>query len=447
MTTLLKLASLLWFALAASQARAGVTLFLEEPYSYDGAFAGTGHAAVYLSRICAESPLVLRRCAPGELGAVISRYDDIAGHDWIAIPLIPYLYAVEKPENVPLSADPKLADFLRDQYRRSRLESLVPDSPDGEPPGGRWVQLVGAAYRRSIYGFQIDTTEEQDDAVIRKYNAQANRAQFHVLTRNCADFARSLINTLYPKVLHRGAIDFGITTPKHISESFARFGEHHPELHYSNFVIPQVPGTIRRSGPVRGIVESGFRAKKYMLPLLLFHPVTTSCLAVAVLGHERFNPARNAMIFDPSRDLEPPLAAAERREYQNRLDALKRSLAEGNPWNTNPWQQLQADAAPRLDSAGNPLLQVRLGDETVDLGLSRDNILSTSAPPELAESILVRRLHEELKKGESPKVSERDIENDWALLQQVLLERRRKTDADAARLTAMQSKSLLGSAH
>jgi hypothetical protein len=96
-TTRLKLASLLFCLFAAtSHAHAGVTLFLEEPYSYDGAFAGTGHAAVYLTRVCAESPLVLRRCAPGELGAVISRYDNIAGHDWIAIPLIPYLYARTK---------------------------------------------------------------------------------------------------------------------------------------------------------------------------------------------------------------------------------------------------------------------------------------------------------------------------------------------------------------
>jgi hypothetical protein len=58
---------------------AQVTLLLEEPYSYDGAFAGTGHAAVYLSRICAESPLKLRRCEPGEWGIVLSRYHGMAG--------------------------------------------------------------------------------------------------------------------------------------------------------------------------------------------------------------------------------------------------------------------------------------------------------------------------------------------------------------------------------
>src|SRR5579864_7829479 len=216
MTTRLKLTSLLfWLLIATSQLYAGVTLLLEEPYSYDGAFGGTGHAAVYLSRVCAESPLILRRCDPGEFGAVISRYDGIAGHDWIAIPLIPYLYAVDKPENVPLSADEKLVDFLRDQYRRTHLQSVAPDGPGGQTPGGRWAELVGADYRRTIYGFQLDTTEQQDDELIRKYNSDANRDRFNLVTHNCADFARNLINFYYPKVLRRNLVgDLGVTTPK-----------------------------------------------------------------------------------------------------------------------------------------------------------------------------------------------------------------------------------------
>jgi hypothetical protein len=443
MTTRLKLVSLLfWLLVAASQAFAGVTLFLEEPYSYDGAFGGTGHAAVYLSRVCAESPLVLRRCAPGELGAVLSRYDGIAGHDWIAIPLIPYLYAVDKPENVPLSADEKLVDFLRDQYRRSHLQSLAPDGPEGQPPVGRWVELVGVDYRRTIYGFQMDTTEEQDDGLIRKYNSEPNRTRFNLVTHNCADFARNLINFYYPKVLHRSVVgDLGVTTPKQIARLFVRFGERHPELHLSSFVIPQVPGNIRRSRPVHGVAESVFRAKKYTMPLIALHPVLTSCFVVAALGTERFNPARNAMIFDPSRELEPPIVASERRVYQDRLNSLKRPLAEGNPWNGTTWHRLQAESVPQLDSSGNPVLQVRLGDENFDLGLSRSNILHTSAPPELTESILVLRLREELRNDGSPKVSESDAENDWELLQRVVLARRRKTEAMDARLTAMRSNS------
>src|ERR1041384_3439853 len=99
-------------------ASASATLLLEEPYGTLGFFTATGHAAVYLSGICADTPVLLRRCAPGEPGVVISRYDGVAGYDWVAIPLIPYLYAVERPEDVPLFADAKLTAFLRARYRR-----------------------------------------------------------------------------------------------------------------------------------------------------------------------------------------------------------------------------------------------------------------------------------------------------------------------------------------
>src|ERR1700682_5592361 len=94
------LASLLMLAFGPRSANAQATLLLEEPYSYDGTFAGTGHSAVYLSRVCAESPTLLRRCGPGEPGVVLSRYNRVAGRDWIAVPLIPYLYAVNNPEDV-----------------------------------------------------------------------------------------------------------------------------------------------------------------------------------------------------------------------------------------------------------------------------------------------------------------------------------------------------------
>ncbi len=438
MPTRLKLLLLCLLA-AVSQAHAGVTLLLEEPYSYDGAFAGTGHTAVYLTNICADSPLVLRRCAPGELGAVISRYQNIAGHDWIAVPLIPYLYAVEKPENVPLSVDEKLADYLRDQYRRHHFQSIAPDDANGEPPAGRWVEPLGVAYRRTVYAFQIDTTPAQDDALIRHYNSQPNKNQFKMLSHNCADFARDLVNFYYPKVLHRSIVaDLGVNTPKQDARLFVRFGERHPELHFTSFVIPQVPGSIRRSGPVHGIVESAFLAKKYMVPLLVFHPVMATCFVVGAFGVGHFNPARDAMVFDPNRPLEPPATSAQRRDYQNRLDAMNGALDEGNPWAGTRWQQLQAGAVPQVDDSGNPQLQVKVGDETVDLALTRDNLLNTSAPPELTERVILLRLREELKSG-PPKVSKSDAENDWQLLQQVLLARRRNLDATEARLTAMKS--------
>src|SRR5690348_9029656 len=78
--------------LMATAASANVTLFLDEPYGTFGGMNPTGHAAVYFSNICAARPTQLRRCNEGERGVVISRYHRVGGYDWLAVPLIPYLY-------------------------------------------------------------------------------------------------------------------------------------------------------------------------------------------------------------------------------------------------------------------------------------------------------------------------------------------------------------------
>src|SRR5579863_8494032 len=179
------LALLLW---AAPRVRADVAVLLEEPYSYDGALAGTGHTALYLTRVCAASPTLLRRCQPGESGVVISRYHRIAGYDWIAVPLYPYLYAVEKPQDIPLFADVKLEAALRDRYRRLHYEQMIPDGPEGETPPGDWYELIGSAYDRTLYAFQLPTSAVQDDAFIKKYNSRTNRMAYKFVTNNCADF-------------------------------------------------------------------------------------------------------------------------------------------------------------------------------------------------------------------------------------------------------------------
>src|SRR5258705_2323271 len=81
------------------RARADAALLMEEPYAEFGAFNPTGHAAIYLNHVCAESPTRLRPCRAGEPGAVISRYPKIDRYDWLAIPRGPYLYAVERVQD------------------------------------------------------------------------------------------------------------------------------------------------------------------------------------------------------------------------------------------------------------------------------------------------------------------------------------------------------------
>ncbi|MGA8044013.1 MAG: hypothetical protein WCA37_14550, partial [Terracidiphilus sp.] len=81
------------FSVLCPHCRAQAALLLEEPYGFFGALNPTGHTAIYFEHICAETPVQLRPCHPGELGAVISRYQGIDDYDWIAIPLLPYLYS------------------------------------------------------------------------------------------------------------------------------------------------------------------------------------------------------------------------------------------------------------------------------------------------------------------------------------------------------------------
>ena len=416
-----------WFAVglllvlwSSLRAHAAATLLLEEPYSYDGTFAGTGHVALYLERVCADSPFVLRRCNAGEQGVVISRYHGIADHDWYAIPLIAYLYAVERPEQVPLYADPKLVAFLRDQYRRKHLAHIIADAPNGEIPEGPWVQLIGSSYDRTSYAFRIETSAEKDNELIRRLNADPNRGIYKLLSRNCADFVREIVNFYYPGALHRAIIsDFGVTTPKQVAKRLARYSKHHPDLKSTSFVIPQVPGTMKRSKPVKGVVESAFKSKKYMAPLLLWHPTIVGCFAAAYFtGSHGFDPARNALIFNPHRELEAPINAQQRREYQNRVELAVRSMAETTNVPESKWSRLTAGAEPELDPSGRPVMSLRIGDTPITIGLTRDTIVSKSNSPDIARLLLLIRLREELRKNPY-KASQSDIHRDLQLLDEL----------------------------
>jgi len=290
---------------------ADMALLLHQPHGAFGFFNPTGHVALYLSRVCTESPVRLRRCNDGEPGVVISRYNRIAGYDWIAIPLIPFLYAVDHPEQVPDSVNRAGVMALRDAWRREYLRDIVPDVSNdtgsgGAIPKGDWIQLVGAAYDRKIYGFIIETEEADDDALIEILNSRVNKRRFNLLFNNCADFAKSIINFYYPKSVRRDFIaDAGITTPKQISKSFVRFSRRNPDLRFFTFIIPQVPGDIARSKVVRGALESIVLSKKYVAPLAFFSPWVAAGGFVAYLIRGRFNPEKHiSVVLEPLELLE-----------------------------------------------------------------------------------------------------------------------------------------------
>lgn len=409
----------------ASLAGASATLLLEEPYGRMGFFTATGHAAVYLSGVCADTPLVLRRCAPGETGVVLSRYDGVGGYDWVALPLIPYLYAVERPEDVPLVADAKMAAFLRDRYRRKYLEDIAPDAKNGETPGGNWYQLVGSSYDRTIYGFEIGTTPEQDDALIRKYNSTPNQSHFHLVSNNCADFAKGVLNFYYPKSLHRSIVaDVGMTTPKQMAKMLIKFSERHPEIQFSRLIISQVPGSMPRSSTVHGVVESFFKSKKYIVPSVVVSPIFAGCVAAAYVttGAGHFEPARNAMVFVVGSDPERPLDREDRRAYQLQLKHLLAGAYPEKPGKNadKVWERLQSKAKTGVDDQGRPVLQLQMGESLVQIGVAADNVLNGNAPPQLVRQLLVARLQSELRNRSAQGISETEVARDWELLQRTV---------------------------
>jgi hypothetical protein len=298
--TLLQVFTALFCLFAArGVAYASASLFMEEPYGAFGAMNPTGHAAVYLNHVCADSPTILRPCHDGEYGVVISRYHKIDGYDWIAIPLIPYLYAVDSASDIPASVDRAQVAQLRDAYRREHLLSLAPDAKNGGPPKGEWTELIGASFDRKIHGFQVDSTPEQDLQFIALFNDRKNVGHFNLLFHNCADFSRVVLDTYMPHAIHRNFIaDVGLMTPKQVARSLVAYGKKNPSVNMSAFVIPQVPGAVSRSHPVDGVAESLVKSKKYLLPMAVFAPEVTGGVVVAYLVDGRLKLPKGASVFN-----------------------------------------------------------------------------------------------------------------------------------------------------
>jgi hypothetical protein len=247
-------------------------LFLEQPYGVFGTLNPTGHAAIYLDRVCADTPVRLRLCRADEEGVVISRYKGMGGYDWVAIPLIPYLYSVEDPENVPAKVDAETVERLRQHYKEVGLGDWGEHLPPGNFFNGGWTQLVGTAYDRRTYAFRFETTREQDLALIAELNDRPNVSHFNILFRNCADFDRLVLKHYFPKDFGRTIFpDAGITTPKRVAYGLVKYAKKHPETQLTVMEIPQVPGYRRDSRAIHGVAES-LLVNGYVIPIIVLNP-------------------------------------------------------------------------------------------------------------------------------------------------------------------------------
>ena len=284
----LLLIALAFVLIGSTRSQGQAALLLEEPYGFFGTLNPTGHTAIYFARICADTPTRLRRCEPGEMGSVISRYSDVAHHDWVVIPLIPYLYSVEDFSEVPDRVNRETVHRLRNQYHEAHLLSLGRDVRKGDFWHGGWTQLVGVSYERRMYAFRFDTTEAQDNALIERMNKDKNRSHFELFYNNCADFSRKVLNQYFPRNFRRSLFpDAGMTTPKQITFKLVRYAKKHPELHLEVYEIPQVPGYRRLSRTNKSISES-LITTGYAVPIAVLNPYVAGGLFADYVIHGRY---------------------------------------------------------------------------------------------------------------------------------------------------------------
>ena len=270
-------------------------LLLESTGIGTARYTAAGHAAVYLSNLCAETPIHLRHCRAEESGAVISTYGSFGEnrpYEWNVAPLRVFLYGSEEPSAMPLYGNDDVRRALRDRYRREYLSSVC--SPNFcNSSSDRWGDMAAATLTRDIYCFRLQTTPEQDEALLAYLNSDPNNGVYHALTRNCADFTRKLINRVFPGAAQPDYLnDFFMTSPKAIAKSFVHYGEKHPDLGLSVERYSQIAGTIRRSEDNRKGTEASFRVKKWFLPLLAIRSRELPFFMAAYLLTGRFDAER-----------------------------------------------------------------------------------------------------------------------------------------------------------
>ncbi len=435
--------ALLLVSFACPRANGDVGVVLNESLDTSlDRITGTGHSAVYFSRICPDSPVRLRLCGPGEHGSVMSNYINIGedqSFEWNVVPLNVYLYGVEDIQNRPIFGSYKIKHVLEERYRMNYLSSLCAGAPCMNSYKSEWREMVAATLIRSVYIFVIDTTEEQDRKLIAEFNDSPNENHFNGVTRNCADFTRRVINTYFQNATRPDYLnDFGMTSPKAVARSFTRYGLRHPESNLRVLHFAQVPGTIKRSREVRAGTEQLYRSKKFLIPMILFADPAVPAVAGSYLLTGRFNPGREferhpAVQGVPPQDKQSGTVTPEERarvvgtptdwkEYRKAFDSMvveniQEDIIDNRGDLKRFFKHFDERGTPFVDEHGLLWMETSVNGKSNKVGLSASNVLAQDSDPRLAHELLLTRIDHVLKSPKHSREPMSEFVQDWATLQ------------------------------
>ena len=435
--------ALLLVGLACPQANGDVGVVLNESLDTSlDRITGTGHSAVYFSRVCPDSPVRLRLCGPGEHGSVMSNYINIGedqSFEWNIVPLNVYLYGVEDIQNRPIFGSYKIKHVLEERYRMNYLSSLCAGAPCMNSYKSEWREMVAATLIRSLYIFVIDTTEEQDRKLIAEFNDSPNQNHFNGVTRNCADFTRRVINNYFPNATRPDYLnDFGMTSPKAVARSFTRYALRHPESNLRVLHFAQVPGTIKRSREVRAGTEQLYRSKKFLVPMVLFADYALPVTAGSYLLTGRFNPGREferhpAAQGVPPQDKQSGTVTQEERtrvvgtpkdwkEYRKAFDSMvveniQEDVIDNRGDLKRFFKHFDERGTPSVDEQGLLWMETSVNGQSAKVGLSASNVLARDSDTKLAHQLLLTRIDRVLRSPKHSREPMFEFVQDWATLQ------------------------------
>ena len=444
-------AGLIFACLSVSRSVADVGVVLNE--SLDTSIAritGSGHTAVYLSGICPESPVKLRLCRANEHGSVISNYISL-GEDqpfeWNIAPLNIYVYGVEDPDDRPMVGSQNIKRVLEERYREKYLTGFCESEFCRTSNKAEWREMVGASLSRSIYMFVAKTTVEQDRQLIAEFNSLPNENHFNGITRNCADFTRSVINKYFPRATSPDYVnDFGMTSPKAIARSFTHYAARHPEINFRVVHYAQIPGTIKRSKECRSGTEQLYHSKKLLVPMVLFAHYALPFVAASYLSTGRFNPQKE---LEKHASVESAETGSQIRSVDFRNNSDRGSIGQtgadvvGTDFD---WKQYRTeyrslvdravheevirdrgdlkDFFRRLDEAGTPVAD-RNGALWIELsnwegkpriGLSVSNVFAPGSDSQLAYRLALARAGRVLSSPKHSRETMVEFQQNWDLL-------------------------------
>ncbi len=418
-------------------------------------YTHAGHSLVYLSGVCAASPIRARLCEAGEQGSIVTTYPDFRETEafgWNLVPLSLYLDGSLAADDRLLYASRAVKGALEVHARDGFFQDVCGGVNCPQVAHSFWRDLVDANAVRDIFIYAVRTTRVQDQSVVDWLNDKPNVNHYNGFTNNCAVFTRTLINLIFPHSVHRDfPNDLGMMAPKAAARSFTHWALKRPELGFYSMHFAQQPGDMPRSGLAQSGTETAIHMKKYLIPAALIgdHEVAGSFFVAYFLTgrfglYKEFSRHPSPSIVE----LEVETKAAKDDHDEALLSTLRAAAQEERAavvGTKDEWADyrerfalLQASAEVReytdghkrlfpqqfdygnasVDGDGNPWLAIELNGSVRRVGIGSKNVMAAESDPELAFELMLGRVGYVLRAKNHLRETMEELKKDWVLLEE-----------------------------